>query len=350
MPMEIWRGSSDVDAERVQEEFEARGLTDGLPIVAPTPGRVARMLGRFKSDDVVAVLPPAFAQVSWQDIAINAVMAGCRPGYLGIVGAAVEAIAAPEFNLVGIATTTGSAAPLIIVNGPIAANAGINSGANALGPGIRANAAIGRAVSLVLRNVGGAIPGEVDMATLGQPSKYTCCIAENEAASPWRALHVERGFEREQNVVTVTGISGTIEVVDSASSALEDFAQTFAHSMLIAGTLGGAGMLGGGEPLILMPPEIANALSAAGRSKEDVKAAIYERAIMPCDRLSPAVLAHLKSRMDATEGWTSAALRVAERAEDIMIVVAGGVGVKAAYAPTWGGGTRAVSRVVRSCA
>ncbi len=348
MPMEIWRGSSDADPERVQEEFEARGLTDGLPIVAPTPERVSRMLGRFKSDDVVAVLPPAFAQVSWQDIAINAVMAGCRPEYLGIVGAAVEAIAAPEFNLVGIATTTGSAAPLIIVNGPIAAKVGINSGANALGPGARANATIGRAVSLVLRNVGGAIPGEVDMATLGQPAKYTCCIAENEAASPWSALHVERGFERERNVVTVAGISGTIEVVDSASSALEDFAQTFAHSMLIAGTLGGAGMLGGGEPLILMPPEIANALSAAGRSKEDVKAAIHERAIMPGDRLSPAVHAHLKSRMDATEGWTGAALRVAERPEDLMIVVAGGVGVKAAYAPTWGGGTRAVSRLIRA--
>ena len=346
--MEIWRGPVDADPERVQAEFEARGLTDGLPVVVPTPERVARMLGSLDPGGIVTVLPPTFAEVTWQDIAINAVMAGCTPEYLGIVGAAVEAIAAPEFNLVGVATTTGAAAPMIIVNGPIAARVGINSGANALGPGARANATIGRALSLVLRNIGGAIPGQVDMATLGQPAKYTCCIAENEAASPWSALHVERGFGREQNVVTVVGVSGTIEVVDFASSAPADLAQTFAHSMLIAGTLGGAAMLGGGEPLILMPPEIANTLSAAGCSKQDVKAAIHERAIMPADRLSPAVLANLKSRMGATEGWTGGALRVAARPQDLMIVVVGGVGVKAAFAPTWGGGTRAVSRLVRA--
>ena len=349
MPMEIWRGAGDAQWEHVQQDLEARGLTDGLPVVAPTAERVSRMLaaGDFDGRQTVAVLPPSFAETTWRDIAINAVMAGCTPGCLGIVGAAVEAIAAPEFNLVGIATTTGSAAPLIIVNGPVAAQVGINSGANALGPGVRANATIGRALSLVLRNVGGAIPGQVDMATLGQPSKYTCCIAENEAASPWPALHVERGFGREQSVVTVVGIAGTVEVVDSASSTLDDLAQTFAQSMLLAGTLGGAAMLGGGEPLILMPPEIANTLSAAGRGKEDVKAAIHERAVMPADRLSPAVLAHLASRMGATEGWTGGALRVAARPQDLMIVVVGGVGVKAAFAPTWGGGTRAVSRVVR---
>ncbi len=351
MSMEIWRGATDADWERVQEEFEAKGLTDGLPVVAPTAERVARMLdcGGFDASDIVTVLPPLFAKATWLDLAINAVMAGCRPEYLGIVGAAVEAMSASEFNLVGIATTTGSAAPLIIVNGPIASKLGINSGANALGPGARANATIGRAVSLVLRNIGGATPGEIDMATLGQPSKYTCCFAENEAASPWPPLHVERGFDPGDNVVTVVGISGTVEVVDSSSSTAADLAQTFAQSMLIAGTLGGAGLLGGGEPLVLMPPELANSFSSAGCSKEGVKAAIHDRAVMPTDRLSAAVLRHLTTRLDPKGGGLpDNIVRVADRAQDLMIVVAGGVGVKAAYIPTWGGGTRAVSRLVQS--
>jgi hypothetical protein len=145
--------------------------------------------------DVVAVLPPSFANATWQDIAINAVMAGCRPEYLGVVGAAVEAISAGEFNLMGIATTTGSAAPLIIVNGPVAAALGINSGSNALGPGRtrernhRARRQP-RAAQCRRRHSRRSRYGHS-----GQPSKYTCCIAENEAASPWSPLHVERGFD-----------------------------------------------------------------------------------------------------------------------------------------------------------
>jgi hypothetical protein len=144
-------------------------------------------------------------------------------------------------------------------------------------------------------------------------------------------------------------MAGTIEIVDSVSSKPADLAQTFAQSMLIAGTLGGAGLLGGGEPLILMPPELANAFSSAGSSKENVKAAIYERAVMPTERLSPAVFRHLTSRMGSTSGaLPENVIRVAERAEDLMVVVVGGVGVKAAYVPTWGGGTRAVSRLVKA--
>ena len=214
--MEIWSGSEDLDV--AQRTLYDAGLTDGLPVMPPTAPRVEAMLAgcRQRPDNVVIALPPAFAEVTWRDLAINAVMAGCLPAHLPIVAAAVEAISAPEFNLIGIATTTGSAAPLCIVNGPLATSAQLNAAGNALGPGNRANAAIGRAVSLALRNLGGAVPGEMDMATLGQPAKYTCCCAENEADSPWPPLHVERGFAATDSVLTAVGIAGTLEVIDSA--------------------------------------------------------------------------------------------------------------------------------------
>jgi len=348
--VELWQGTPDTGWQAAQEELEALGLTDGLPVVPPTRARVEAMLDacRFAADGVVCDLVLLLRPAMWRDIAINVVMAGCRPGCLSVIVAALEAMAVGEFNLIGIATTTGSAAPLVIVNGPVAARLGMNGAANALGPGNRANATIGRAVSLCLRNIGGATPGEVDMATLGQPAKYTCCFAENAAQSPWTPLHVERGYAADDSVVTVAGISGTVEVVDSSSNEGEDIAQTIAQSMLIAGTVGGAGLLGGGEPLVILPPELAAACERAGCSKGRLKALIFERAALSLDRLSPAVRKHLVGRGAAVgEGPGGSVLRAAQKAEDVMIVVAGGAGVKATYAPTWGGGTRAVSRLVR---
>ena len=350
--MDVWHGGNDAAWDQVQEELFAAGMTDGLPVTPPTRERVTAMLEHcgIDGDEVVTMLPPAFETATWRDIAINAVMAGCLPAHLPVVGAAVDALAAPEFNLIGVATTTGSATPIVIVNGPIVAGLGLNAEGNALGPGNRANATIGRAVSLCLRNIGGAKPGELDMATLGQPAKYTCCFAENEAASPWTALHVERGFDKDSNVVTIVGIAGSVEMVDSASSTPQDLAQTYAQSMLIAGSAGGGGfgLLGGGEPLILMPPEIANTFQRGGCTKAQAKALIHERAVLPLDRLSPAIRAHLvELRIAAEDGDATGPLRVARDADDVMIVVTGGVGVKAAYMPTWGGTTKAVSRLIR---
>ena len=342
--MDLWRGSPDVSCEKAQDELVAGGLTDGLPVVPPTAERVARMLHACGLDPagVLAVLPPSYNEVTWQDVAINAVMAGCRPDYLPVVGAAVAAIAADEFNLLGIATTTGSATPLVIVNGPIVREIGMNAEANALGQGNRANATIGRAVHLALQNIGDAKPGENDMATLGQPGKYTFCFAENEAASPWPPLHVERGFAASASVVTVVGASGTIEVVDSESVTAADLAQTFAQSMLIAGNIGNAGLLGGGEPLIIMPPEHALVFQREGYTKEQAKAAIYERAVLAVDRLP----AWMRERIRAATDSAGGIVRVANSPQDVMIVVAGGVGRKATYVPTWSGTTRAVSRRV----
>lgn len=348
--MDAWSGANDPQWEQAQEALAARGLGDGLPLVPPTADRIEHMLSARWSDpdDIVCELPPLYAAVTWRDIAINAVMAGCKAEYLPVVAAAVEALAAGELNLIGIATTTGSAATLVIVNGPVAGAIGMNAGANALGPGNRANATIGRAVRLVLQNVGGAKSGEIDMATLGQPAKYGFCFAEDESASPWEPLHVERGFAREANVVTVVGAAGIVEVADSCSRTAQELAQTFAQSMLIAGTVGGAGRLGGGEPLIVMPPEQALFLAQRGCGKAQFNVEVWERAVLAAERLSPAVREHLASLAgDPAGDAREALLRVADKPDDIMVVVAGGVGIKAAYIPTWGGSTRAVSRRLR---
>src|SRR5262249_54949868 len=156
----------------------ARGLTDGLPVVPPTEERVLRMLAGTKRDpqEVVAIVPPNLVPATVEKIAINAVMAGCKPDYLPVVLAAVEGACGNEFNMQGALATTSFAAPLAIVNGPIRARVGLNSGINVFGQGFRANATIGRALTLVVRNVGGGRPAEVDRATLGQPGKFTYCI------------------------------------------------------------------------------------------------------------------------------------------------------------------------------
>ncbi|MEQ1774525.1 MAG: hypothetical protein ABL891_12145 [Burkholderiales bacterium] len=344
--MNSWQGAHDAAWEAIQTELASAYLTDGLPIVPPTAERVNAMLAHngYKPDHEISMLPPGFEMVTARDAAICAVMAGCKPEYLPVLVAAVDALSDMSFNLVGIATTTGSAAPLYIVNGPIVDQIGLNAKSNALGSGHRANATIGRAMTLILQNIGGAIPGEVDMATLGQPAKYACCFAENVAESPWSPLHVDRGFPKEASVVTVVGISGTGEVNDSDSQDAAGLAQTFAQSMLIAGVSGGSGLLGGGEPLCILPPEWAAMFHRDGYTKQQAKAAIWEQAVLPVEKLAPAQRKH---RMAAASDPAANVIRVAEKADDLMIVVAGGVGRKAAYAPTWGGTTKAISREIK---
>lgn len=344
--MTPWPDQQDGEWESTQAALAIAYLTDGLPVVPPTAARVDAMLAHngYAAGHEISMLPPGFETVTAGDVAICAVMAGCKPDYMPVLVAAVDALSDMAFNLVGIATTTGSAAPIYIVNGPIVDQIGLNAKNNALGTGHRANATIGRAMTLILQNIGGAIPGEVDMATLGQPAKYSCCFAENVGESPWAPLHVERGFAADASVVTVVGIAGTVEVNDSDSQEAAGLAQTFAQSMLIAGVSGGAGLLGGGEPLCIFPPEWAAMFDRDGYSKQRAKAAIWEQATLPVEKLAPAVRKH---RMDAASDPGAKVIRVAEKADDLMIVVAGGVGRKAAYAPTWGGTTKAISREIK---
>src|SRR5262249_45212539 len=212
------------------EAMFARGWTDGLPVVPPTPERVARMLTGTTRDphEIVAVVPPDLVECTVEKVAINATLAGCRPEYLPVVLTAVEAACTDEFNAHGLLATTWFSGPLVVVNGPITRALGMNSGINALGQGNRANATIGRALQLVIRNVGGGRPGEVDRATLGNPGKYTFCFAEDEAGSPWEPLAVERGVEAGRSAITLFAAEGVRGVVDQLSREPESLARSFA--------------------------------------------------------------------------------------------------------------------------
>lgn len=329
--------------DAVQVALWGQGLTDGLPVIPPTPERVAAMLGGRSPDRVVARLAPAQGEASLYRLAFCAVMAGCEPRHFPVLIAATQAVAQPPFNLLGLQTTTGSAAVALILNGPLAARLQVNAGCNALGPGALSNAVMGRALALILRNVGGAVPGTTDLATMGQPGKYAFCFAENEKASPWAPLHVSRGFSARQNTVTVVGAAGTLEVKDDASRSAEALLATFAHSMLAAGSLGGGTLLGGGEAVVLLAPEHA-AIIGRTMSRTQAQAYVHQHATLPFDQLSPDVAAHLREKLAASPNPRSdALLRVAGRPEDILFLVVGGVGVKSTYIPTWGGTTRAIT-------
>src|SRR5215831_410042 len=203
--------SRRIELASLEDEMESlfdRGWTDGLPVVPPTEVRVHRMLEgtRRAPDEIVAAVPPDLAPASVEKVAINAVMAGCKPEYLPVVLAAVEAACTDQFNMHGVLATTMPVGPVIVVNGPIRRAIGMNSGMNVFGQGNRANLAIGRALQLVVRNVGGGRPGEVDRATHGNPGKIAFCFAEDEEGSPWSPLSADFGAARGTNTaVLLTG-------------------------------------------------------------------------------------------------------------------------------------------------
>lgn len=334
------------DVRRANDDLYALGVTDGLPVIVPTGQRVDAMLGSLDASATIATLAPMMEQATAYRIAVCAVMAGCLPEYMPVVLAAVKSVAREEFNLLGVQTTTGTAAPAIIVNGPIARQLKMNCSTNALGPGSRANATIGRALSLVLRNIGGALPGELDMATMGQPGKYTFCFAENEAANPWTPLHATRGFDARDSAVTVAAAAGTMEVRDECSKDAGGVLTTFAHSMIAAGSAGGRGLLSGGEPLVLIAPDHARIIGKE-MGREAVQKFLFEKATLEVEALSDEMRVFLQ-RARGAENVHMAPLRVAPRPEDIMLVVVGGSGVKSSYIPTWGGDTRAVTTLIES--
>jgi hypothetical protein len=231
-------GSRRVELADLEDDHEAmfdRGWTDGLPVVPPTPERVLRMLRGTTRDpqDVVAVVPPDLVECTVEKVAVNAVMAGCLPEHLPVVLAALEAACTEEFALHGLLATTYFSGPMIVVNGPITRRIGMNSGVNALGQGNRANATIGRALQLVVRNVGGGRPGEIDRATLGNPGKLTFCFAEREEGSPFAPLAADRGVPGD--AVTLFAGSGVQPVVDQLSRTPESLARTFAACLRVNG-------------------------------------------------------------------------------------------------------------------
>ncbi len=342
--------SVDDDIEAVNRLFRERHWTDGLPIVPPTPERVRRMLtGTMhgtarKPDEVVAQVAPGFGTATVERIAINAVMAGCEPAYLPVLIAAVEAACAPEFNLQGIQATTNPVAVWLIVNGPIVKALEMNFGPNCLGQGNWANATLGRALHLVLQNVGGAVPGDMDRATHGQPGKFLFCCAENEDENPWEPLQVERGFTREQSTVTVVGAEGTTNM-NTHSKDAEDILRVVAETMKRPA---GNDYRTGGEPWMIFSPEHADVLKSAGYSKAQVKQRLWEDARMPARLQSKAEHAHTVHARKAELGEITpdTLLPYSKTADMLGIIVAGGPGTHSVLVSSFGN-TRSVTREIK---
>jgi len=333
------------DFDAINKLYRERRWSDGLPIVPPTRERVERMLAQTQRarGEIVARLAPGFGAATIEHVAINAVLAGCDPEYLPLLIAAVDAVAAPEFNLQGIQATTNPVAVWIIVNGPVAKRLGVNGTFNCLGEGSWANATIGRALRLILRNVGGALPGEMDRATQGQPGKYTFCCAENEIENPWQPLHVERGFAAEASTVTVVGAEGTMNMnthSKDAAELLRVIAETMMHPPSNEYTHGG-------EPWLVLSPEHAEILKRGGLDKAEVKRRLWEGSKMPAARMAANDLLRVRDSRAAELGEIKpdTLLSIAKRPEHIGIVVAGGPGTHSVYVPCFGN-SLAVTREV----
>ena len=249
------------------EALYDRGWTDGLPLVPPTEARVLRMLEgtSMAADEVVALVPPNLVECTVEKVAVNSVMAGCRPEYLPVVLAALEAVCTDEFNMHGILATTMGVGPVLVVNGPITAEIGMNSGVNVLGHGNRANSTIGRAVQLVVRNVGGGAPGGVDRATHGSMSKLGFCFAEDEVGSPWITLAEDRGFSRSQDVVTAFCGEGPRIVVDQKSRSADSLVRMLAEGLLASVS---PRTVMGMDGLLVVSPEHMARFSDAGWDRQ----------------------------------------------------------------------------------
>jgi hypothetical protein len=331
------------DADAAIERCYVNGWTDGFPVVPPTAERIRAMLGaaRLEPQQQLAFIENRQVSVTAEKVAINAVMAGCKPGYMPVVAAAVEALADPLYGYHGPATSTGGAAVFMVVNGPIARELDINFENNLFGPGWRANATIGRAVRLIMRNVIGTLPGELDRSSLGHAGKYTFCIAENEAESPWPAFHTTRGFRPEQNAVTIFAAYAPHQFTNRLSATPEGVLDTAcAHMRISAGTARQPqyALVFAGEHMAIM--------KKAGWTREDVQRYCFEH--------SQSTVAELKRINVLPDAVTVEDERtmypLVEAPQDFLVIAAGGrAGVQSAFIPGWGskGGSQSVSREIR---
>lgn len=323
------------EAEALEWLHEQR-CTDGLPVVIPTKERVDRLVLATGLDGSLSlgIMGPGGGDATVEKIAANAVMAGCLPGHMPVVIAAVQAVLQPEFDLGEMQGTTHCTAPLVIVSGPARHSAQVADGFGALGPGHRANASIGRALRLAMINIGMARPGESDMALLGHAGKFTFCLAESEEASPWEPLHTDWGYREDQSVVTVVGAEPPHSVIftndaDDPTSP-ERLLRTIALVMANLGS-NNAHFRCGAQTVVLNP-EHAEVLAKAGLSRRDIKHRLKELAVNP-----PELLAELNpawgSRLSGAE--PVAAIR---EPDDIVLLVAGGSGLYSTVMPSWAAG------------
>ncbi len=333
------------DAVGGLDEFEdmiERGWSDGLPVVPPTPERVEAMLGGRDPAFSLGPVPPAHGEATLERLAACAVLAGCRPAYFPVVRAAAEAALEPGFNAHGIAVTTQPAGPILVVNGPVRESLGINGGIGALGPGTRANMTIGRALRLLLTLTGGARPGELDRATLGHAGKLGTCFAENEEASPWEPLHVERGFAAEASTVTLFAGDAPLSISDHRSRTPEELAATLAWAA-------GAQWSPFWWPmddtsLYVLCPEHAALFAGAGWSKNRLRTAMFDAAWHTAVELR-----HGETTPLVQSSPDGAPIRKWTGPERIAIVVAGGEAGRfsAVFGPCDGMQTQVVTKEIQ---
>ena len=336
-----FKGPDSIEA--MNRLFYRRGWTDGLPVLPPTPRRVEAMLAGRDPGEMAGRVEPRLGQATLGKVAANAVMAGCEPAHFPVVLAAVRAMVDESFNLKALQSTTHPCTVACLVGGPVAGELEVNGAYNAFGQGSQANAAIGRAIRLVLTNIGGASPGALDRSTMGSPAKYALCFAENDEASPWPSYHEELGLDPSDSHVTVFGVEGPHNVNDHFGRTGEEILLT------IAGTLASPGANNfylAGQPVVVIGPEHAEVIAADGFSKMDVKRFLSERAVVPRHVVSDAMVEELAVRLPhhllGTRGDDG--VRFVTDPDQLIVLVAGGAGRHSAVLPTFGGSTHAVTR------
>ena len=307
------------DALAAIETCYKRGWTDGLPVIPPTAPAIRAMLRGAKVEHDRVIGEFRAHHITAEKVAINAVMAGCLPVHFPIVLAAVRGVLDPRFGLHGSAASTQSAATVVIANGPAARQAGMNARDNALGPGNRANATIGRAVRLVIQNACGMRPGLLDRGALGTPGRYTCCLAEDEANSPWTPLHEERGMPKGSSAVTVFAGWGVHQFSDHLSRTAEGILRTSADSMRAFGT---GNSVGQGECVVILCPEHRDTIAKDGWDKKAIRVYLFQHA-----RRSLADLKRGNQKPGQVEpGDEEKMIPFARTSESILVVAAGGLG------------------------
>lgn len=325
------------------DDFVDRGWSDGLPLVPPTAERVEAMLAHspIARDASVGPMQPNGCEATAELIAINAVMAGCRPEYFPVVLAAVETVVDPTYNLAGVQATTNGASPFAVVNGPLGRELGFNGAGNCLGPGWRANATVGRALRLCLINIGGGIPAVRDMATIGQPAKYGLLIRENEEESPWAPYHTDVGFSRDDSAISIFTITGTQSIFDGCSKTADELLKTIVSS---CATVGMHNMQMGGGPVVLLCVDHARLFADAGYSRLETRDLLWERCTMAIEKFPADVFKYMVQRKRPRELWDkdpSEQISFADTPEDIKVFVAGGPGPHSMLMPRSSIGVRA---------
>lgn len=322
----------DLDVEAWNEYAAAQGWSDGLPLMVPTESSVKRFVEICRGDnEPFAPLSPRQVVPTLESLAANAVMAGCKAEYFPAVVAALRCVQAPDYNLHGSLATTHSCAPMLLVNGPARGSLGINCSSNCFGQGTRANAAIGRALQLILLNVGGAKPGDMDRSTLGSPAKYTFCFGENEEESPWAPFHERRGFSADDSVVTAMSAEPPHNLNDHGSTSGDGLLTTFGSSIA---TPGANTIYGKGPYFLVIGPEHAATLARDGFTVESVQAEIYERSKVHVSRVSAE---NQESYAGMHHEPVGDHYYLTESPGHIHVVVAGGPGKHSAFIPSFGG-------------